>query len=202
MLWAFRQLCAPLRYLTISQGTGLFTSKLTYDFVLPGIVSVSAGALVWRFSLPLGFFASQGLVADVISLLNLLIAFFIAALAAVATFDRPGLDDSMKGEPAILRRRNSRGITVAKVLSHRQFVCYLFGFLSFASLMMLLGLYIVRMFKAELGDLIQLYSWIAAVGKPIAAVLFFFVLSQLTVTVLLGVYFLCDRLQFLDDKSV
>ncbi|MDI1295164.1 MAG: hypothetical protein PSY12_04655 [bacterium] len=202
MLWAARQLCAPLRYLMISQGTGLFTSKLTYDFVLPAIVSVSAGVLVCTLPLPLGFFASQGLIPDVISLLNLLIAFFIAALAAVATFDRPGLDEPMKGEPAILRRRNKRGVKMEKVLSHRQFVCYLFGFLSFASLMTLLGLYIVRMFKTELVDLIQLHSWIAAVGKPLAAALFFFVLSQLVVTMLLGVYFLCDRLQFLDDKSI
>jgi hypothetical protein len=202
MLWAVRQLCAPLRYLTISQGSGLFTSKLTYDFVLPAFVGVMAGAIVWKLSLPLGFFASQGLIPDVINLLNLLIAFFIAALAAVATFDRPGLDESMKGEPAILRRRNKRGVMVDKVLSHRQFVCYLFGFLSFASLMTLLGLYIIRIFKAELGELIQQYGWFATVGKPVAAALFFFILSQLTITMLLGVYFLCDRLQFLDDKSV
>jgi hypothetical protein len=38
--------------------------------------------------------------------------------------------------------------------------------------------------------------------RPVAAALFLFVLSQLTVTMLLGVYFLCDRLQFLDDTSV
>lgn len=186
----------------ISQGSGLFTSKLTYDLVLPTIVGLSAGVLVWRLSLPLGFFASQGLVPDVISLLNLLIAFFIAALAAVATFDRPGLDESMKGEPAILRRLNKHGVKVDKILSHRQFICYLFGFLSFSSLITLLTLYVVRMFKSQFIDLIQIYGWFAAVGKPVAATLFFFVLSQLITTMLLGVYFLCDRLQFLDDKSV
>lgn len=202
MLWAVRQLCAPLRYLTISQGTGLFTSKLTYDFILPGIIGVSAGVVVWHFSLPLGFFTSQGLVTDVISLLNLLIAFFIAALAAVATFHRDGLDEKMKGDPAILKRRNRHGVKVDKVLTHRQFVCYLFGFLSFASLVMLLSLYTVRIFKVELIDLIEIHKWVATVGRPVAAGLFFFVLGQLTVTMLLGVYFLCDRLQFLDDPSV
>lgn len=108
----------------------------------------------------------------------------------------------MKGEAATLRRRNSRGVIVEKVLSHRQFVCYLFGFLSFTTLAMLIGIYSVRMFESEIRLLIEMYDWLALFGKPVVAGLFFFVLSQMTVTMLLGVYFLCDRLQFLDDKSL
>lgn len=202
MFWAVKQLCSPLRYLKISQGTGLFTSKLTYDFVIPGILGAVAGFSVWYFSLSLGVFSQQGLVHDITSLLNLLIAFFIAALAAVATFDRSGLDDPMKGEPAILSRRNDNNNPVDIVLSHRQFVCYLFGFLTFTSLALLLGLYTLRVFKTEILELTLAHSWLMSVGKPLAAAAFFFVLSQITVTMLLGVYFLCDRLQFLDNKSV
>lgn len=202
MRWVVRQLCAPLRYLTITQGHGLLTSKLTYDFVLPIVVGVLAALAEWKLSVSLGFFSDKGMVTDILSLLNLLIAFFIAALAAVATFQRPGLDDAMKGEPAILRRRNKRGVRVEHVLTHRQFVCYLFGFLSFTSLMMLIGLYVLRMFRSDLAQLLEDHLKFAALLKPFAAFAFFFVLSQLTVTMLLGVYFLCDRLQFLDDKSV
>lgn len=202
MFWVVRQLCAPLRYLKIKQGYGLFKSKTTYDFVLPGMIAILSGIAVWYFSLDLGFFTQQGFVPDVMNLLNLLIAFFIAALAALATFDRPGLDEPMKGDPATLKRLNRHNEISEITLSHRQFVCYLFGFLSFISLILLMSLYTIRMLKIEIIDILLLSSWVAEWGKPIAAAAFFFILSQLTIAMLLGVYFLSDRLQFLDNKSI
>ena len=99
-----------MRYLGIAQGAGLFTSKATYDFVVPAAVSLLSTAAVWWLSLSLGLYAPDGLIPGIINLLNLLIAFFIAALAAVATFDRPGLDDKMKGEPATMKRKDSKGV--------------------------------------------------------------------------------------------
>lgn len=202
MRWAVRQLASPLRYLRIEQGRGLLHSKRTYDFVIPGLVGVLAALGSNRLSLHFRFFSGEGLAADIISLLNLLIAFFIAALAAVATFDRPGLDETMKGDPAILRRKNRRAVTVELALTHRQFVCYLFGYLSFASIGLLLVLYMLRMFEGPLRDLMQVADWIEKAAKPAFVFLFFGALAQLIVTMLLGIHFLCDRLQFLDDPTI
>lgn len=201
MIWAMRQLGAPLRYLRISQGSGLLHSKLTYDLVIPLCVSSGVTFVVMKTSAKLGVFTDSGLIPNVINLLNLLIAFFIAALAAVATFDRKGLDDNLKGEPAILRLRNSQDFVVEHALTHRQFVCYLFGYLSFASIMLLMTLYAVRMFGDDLQPVVNAGSAFPFL-KATASFVFFFLMSQMMVTMLLGIYFLCDRLQFLDDRKI
>jgi len=202
MIWAARQLFAPLRYLAISQGNGIFTSKFTYDIIIPAMISIFFGSMSWIFNLPLGFLSTEGFVADILDLLNLLTAFFIAALAAVATFDRPGLDTAMKGDPATLNRRNRYGENVETTLTHRQFICYLFGFLSHTSILLLITLYFFRAFSNEAIYLINNYSWINEFAKPILICIFFFVIGHIFVTMLLGIYFLCDRLQVLDNNSI
>lgn len=208
MNWTVRQLGAPVRYLRIAQGSGLFTSKATYDFVLPLVLAALATTAVRWFSITLGLYAADGLIPGVIDLLNLLIAFFIAALAAVATFDRPGLDDKMKGEPALMRRRDSKGVIRDCALTHRQFICYLFGYLSFSSIMLLLGLYMLRLIGTDVAAALDLTLTIGtihvdtkALFKTAAVFAFFFVFAQIVVAMLLGIYFLTDRLQFLDDPN-
>lgn len=206
MKWAVRQLCAPLRYLLIKQGHGWFSSKASYDVVLPVIFSAFATLAVWKLDVALGFFSESGFVPGIINLLNLLIAFFIAALAAVATFNRAGLDDPLKGEPATMKRRASDGVIREKILTHRQFICYLFGYLSFISIMLLLALYAIRLIgeaAAPEPDFVLAVEGIAIpvreVFRAVGSFIFFFIFGQVIVTMLLGIYFLADRFQFLDD---
>ena len=208
MKWVVRQLGAPVRYLRIAQGGGPLTSKATYDFTLPAAASLLATAAVWWFSLSLGLYAADGFIPGIINLLNLLIAFFIAALAAVATFDRPGLDDRMKGEPAIMKRRDSKGLVRGHILTHRQFICYLFGYLSFSSIMLLLLLYGFRLVGHDVASAVHLNVTVGKFAlelrpllRLIGTYLFFFLFAQIIVTMLLGIYFLTDRLQFLDDPN-
>jgi hypothetical protein len=154
-----------MRYLRITQGHGLLKSKMTYDVVIPTALAVASTAVIWRLSASLGMFADAGLVPGVISLLNLMIAFFIAALAAVATFDKPSLDEGMKGEPAILKVRTSKGIERLHKLTNRQFICYIFGYLSFASIMLIAALYMARHYTARLIQLMR-SSHMARLQQP------------------------------------
>lgn len=208
MKWAANQLCAPTRYLGIEQGSGLLSSKVTYDFVIPAAFALIATALVGYFKFGLGLFVADGFVPGILDLLNLLIAFFIAALAAVATFDRPGLDDPMKGEPALMKRKGKDGIVRDKILSHRQFICYLFGYLSFISIMLLLALYAIRLVGSDAVGLLDIdFSLgsivieLRSVARAVGSFALFFVFGQIIVTMLLGIYFLADRFQFLDDPN-
>lgn len=208
MKWALRQLAAPVRYLGISQGSGWLTSKLTYDWVIPLTFSAISTLAVSYFRFSLGLFSDTGFISGVINLLNLLIAFFIAALAAVATFDRKGLDDAMKGEPAIMRRRDSKGIVRDRILTHRQFICYLFGYLSFCSIMLLLTLYAIRLAGKEAVSALDWEMPIAHflvtssdILKVCGSLIFFLIFYQIVISMLLGIYFLADRLQFLDDPN-
>lgn len=207
-MWVVKQLGSPLRYLQIKQGSGIFTSKLTYDLIIPVFISLILTIVMWWFSLSLGLFATEGFIPSIINLLNLLIAFFIAALAAVATFDRPGLDDRLKGEPATMRRRNDKDVVRDHVLSHRQFICYLFGYLSFSSIVLLLTLYGVRLVGHETVAPINLTLslWglvfhLSILLRSVGIFVFFFFFTQIVINMLLGIYFLSDRLQFLNDPN-
>ncbi|WP_147385845.1 hypothetical protein [Oleomonas cavernae] len=202
MLWAFKQLGVPLRYLAIKQGDGIFHSKTMYDFVLPGLFSIANTTLVYLLSIKMGIFADKGLIPAIIDLLNLIIAFFIAALAAVATFERKGLDDKIKGQPATLSIMTKSGSKKDFVLTHRQFICYLFGYLSFVSLLFLILLHFVRLIGPDLAKIIPYVLFEFSVIKIIITQIFFFVLWQIVITMLLGVYFLCDRLQFLNEPDI
>lgn len=182
------------------------SSKATYDFVLPILGAFIVTVAAWFFEFSFGMFDDVGFVPGIINLLNLLIAFFIAALAAVATFDRPGLDDQMKGEPARMKRRGRSGDGVVKVLTHRQFIAYLFGYLSFISILFLLFIFIVRLIGPIVirfinentdSDIVNIILVIKIVG----CFVFFFLFFQIIITMLLGIYFLSDRLQFMNDPD-
>lgn len=202
MLWAFKQLGVPLRYLVIRQGDGWFASKATYDFLLPILLSLLTVSALYGLGIPVGFLSDKGIVVGIVSLLNLVIAFFIAALAAVATFDRKGLDDVMKGRPALLKLPTRSGEKKDYSLTNRQFVCYLFGYLSFVSLFFLISIHFVRLFGPELFSRIPDSFCLIDFLKLAIAGIFFFVLWQIVVTMFLGIYFLCDRLQFMDNADV
>jgi hypothetical protein len=203
MWWAVKQLCAPLRYLRISQGDGLFKSKLTYDLIIPLILAATSTGAIWALSASLGMFSETGLVPGILNLLNLMIAFFIAALAAVATFDKPSLDEGMKGDPAVLTLRTSKGATRLHMLTNRQFICYVFGYLSFSSIMLIAALYIGR----QIGPSLMVYAEMLSpelmgYGRLFLIFLLFLAIWNIFVTMLIGIYFLCDRLQFLDESDV
>jgi len=202
MLWAFKQLGAPMRYLRITQGGGLFQSKLTYDLVIPVMLAAASTAITWYLSASLGMFANSGLVPGIINLLNLMIAFFIAALAAVATFDKPSLDENMKGDPAYLSLRTSKGDVRLHKLTNRQFICYIFGYLSFSSIMFIVSLYIVRQVGLPVIERLHLATSVIVYLRLAVVFFVFFAIWQIFVTMLLGIYFLCDRLQFLDETDL
>ncbi len=63
-------------------------------------------------------------------LLQVLIGFFVASLAAVATFQRPGMDENMRGKAPTLQ---GKGVT------RRQYLCYMFGYLAFMSIAVYFG---------------------------------------------------------------
>ena len=120
--------------------------------------------------------------------------FFIAALAAVATFDRPQMDKPLRGEPALLSVwDNNLQKKVEKILTRRQFVCYLFGYLSFVSLILYLMILVLKAIHP---------TWIANITVDIQEITrvllsgaFWILFWNIMITAILGIYFLADRMQ-------
>lgn len=204
MIWAARQLLVPCNYLRIRHGDRPFQSKLVYDFVLPicGTVATLAGCL-W-LGIPLAIFKHHALIKNLLELLSLMIVFYVAALAAVATFERKGIDEPLHGGPAtLLVTKPDGGERVRKVLTYRQFISYLFGYLSFLSLCLFTLMVFLTAgwpkFEVKLLSY-NLDKWVLTdLADPILFFVLFMGVWQLIFTSLLGIYFLTDRIQSLND---
>lgn len=206
MLWAIRQLLVPVNYLRIRHGEGLFRSKRVYDFIFPAIFAAGTCAIFLWLQIELAIFSHDELVKRLLDLLALMIVFYMAALAAVATFERQGIDNPLKGGDAILLvRDHDGGNYVPKKLTYRHFISYLFGFLSFLSLCLYVIIIILAVgwpqFEAHF-KLHQRISWLLShVADPSIFFIVMFLVWQLIFTSLLGIYFLTDRIQTLNDPE-
>lgn len=201
-MWLLRQILAPLRYLRIRQGDGLLASKLTYDLTAPLISSGAVTVIIILFNLPFRFFGDEGLANQITPMLNILIPFFIGALAAVSSFDRAGLDEKLKGDPAILKLRHKDGIKKDVILTNRQFLSYMFGFLTFSSFLGFISILLV-----DFTGVLSVFSETASSGinfyaRAVPIFIFLYWLFHLVFTMFLGLYFLTDRLQFLDRSDI
>ncbi|SMH60494.1 hypothetical protein SAMN02982994_5529 [Azospirillum lipoferum] len=177
----------PMRYLRISH-----PEKKVYDIILP-IIFVITGLGIYN-ALPVKppLLGDNGVLKDFKDVLTLLIAFFVAALAAIATFQRPGLDEVMKGSnpPSIPVYQYSRKWW--KPLTRREFLCHLFGYLSFLSLILFVTITIVKISSPSLKQVVEPHSYILI--KNIFIALFSGGIGHLLVTTMLALYYLTDRI--------
>jgi len=114
------KLFAPLNYLRIKH-----KEKCWFDFILPISFSIAILAITNILNIKLNFMEGNGVIQLVNGILQMLAGFYIASLAAVATFSRPEMDDIMKGVAPELK---------GAPLTRRVFVTHLFGYLAFMSI--------------------------------------------------------------------
>jgi hypothetical protein len=141
----------------------------------------------------------DGLTGYAFRITSLLPGFFIAALAAVATFQREELDETMPDPSPILEVRTGEDASPVP-LSHRVFLCHLFAYLTVTSLLVILlsvSGEIIAPSTRYIVDLIYrpgielAVSWLLR-GFFLFTLLFWF--SRLIVVTLFGLYFLVERI--------
>lgn len=135
------------------------------------------------------------LVTSCSSILMILPGFYIAALAAIATFQAPTMDTALDGRAATLKS-SEHGIDRERKLTRRRFLCLLFGYLSFLSLILaLLGslpdsvhplLFFPEEMEREWGHLC----------RGVCLGLFGLFFMQLVSLTLLGLFYLSDRIHW------
>ena len=90
MLVVLKQLLSPLTYLRISH-----SSKRFFDWLLPGFFAILM-FLGYRFSaVTIPITGVDGIISAVTEFVKFSAGFYITALAAVATFNRPDMDELM-----------------------------------------------------------------------------------------------------------
>ncbi len=176
----------PLSYLRIKN----YQIKW-FSFYIP--LFSTAFFLAVYFFLPsrLNIFGNDGLIASISQLLSVLVGFYIASLAAVATFAQENLDKTIKGEKTTLKQVR-KGKIFNEELTRRRFLCLLFGYCSWISI----HLFILGTFSKLIENDIQLlikpeYHELIIIIFLSIYMFFFF---NLMITTLLGLNYLTDRI--------
>jgi hypothetical protein len=161
------------------------------NLVVPGFIALIIGLVILLSPTKVNIFGEYGIVHQANGLMQILSGFYIASLAAIATFNRPGLDEIMKGDPPRFKRN---GTLKEEELTRRRFLCLLFGYLSFAAI----ALYV-------LGATAMIAAPALAAGIPEGAArdalrfafayLFGFFSAQLLLATFLGIHYMAVRIQ-------
>lgn len=179
------QLLRPLHYTAIRD-----ESKWKIDFLLPFLFALACTGV---FSLlpkqPVVF--GTGIVALFIGLLQILPGFYLTALAAVATFNRPDMDFLMP-RPTPRVTVSVYGVTQQIELTRRRMLSMLFGYLTFISFTLYFGSVISLILAQSIKDFVSLayHAWVTR----IFIFLYAFCLGQLIFITMFGLYQLSDRM--------
>lgn len=183
------KLFSPLSYLRIKH-----EEKDWYDYKIPAAVSLIVTIVYYFHASEISLIETNGLLLQVNGLLQVLIGFYIAALAAVSTFSSSSIDEVMAGVPPTLVEK-FRGQKLTVELTRRRFVCYLFGYLALVSFM----LFCLGMISILIGK--PFHLWLLTFCSPDAILwlktvfvgVYIFILMNIITTTLLGLYFLAVR---------
>ena len=162
-----------------------------YQWVYPTVLAilVFGGYLVLRESAIT--LDEDTIIRDIVSLMGSLVGFYIASLAAVASFKREILDERLKGRPTVL-------ITVRgdcrkeEVLTRRRFLSIVFGYCASVSMVLYLGGMVLRHVELEIsGAHAELVTGAVRVS---ATAVYLWGLSSLVVVTFLGLHYLVERM--------
>lgn len=183
---SIRRLLTPLSYLRIER-----EDKVTDELIIPAVLTFISVGTLWYFSGKVPIFPDKGIISFIVNYLQIVSGFYIASLAAVATFNKESMDKPMPGIPVILPvTRKSKGRP--ETLSRRRFLCFLFGYLSLLSLVLYFSGSALILLAPQV-KLILPVEVLAAVKWSVVTV-YMFTTYNLLVTTLLGLYYMTDRI--------
>ena len=139
----------------------------------------------------------DGLLLSIVQILALLPGFFIASLAAVATFQRSEMDVQMP-DPAPTLELEIHGEKQDVPLTRRMFLSYLFSYLAITSLALVVFCIVSNLLVPSAIHLIgQLPDKIIWIQWPLILFFLFFIFywcASIIITTLHGIYFLVERM--------
>lgn len=181
-----KQLLTPFRYLRIKNKV-----KYQIDFVIPLILGLSVAGVLIALGPHAPVFGDKGYVSLITGLLQMLTGFYIAALAAVATFPSETLEQPLDGSPAILNETR-RGKKKPVSLKRRAFLCFLFGHLALLSICLYFTGGFANLISSGVSEMVsaQAAYWLRALFVALYSV----ASAHLFVVTMLGLYYLSYRI--------
>jgi hypothetical protein len=188
-----RHLLRPLSYLSIEHRL-----KWKVDWLYPFLLAILSTALVFclkQFG-PVSLYADGGIIAKILGFVQALPGFYIAALAAIATFNKTDIDKTMPA-PAPKIDIMVQGRSVAIELTRRRFLCSMFAFLTAESLLLIVLAIFASSTYIPLKAIIR-ESWQIWVSG-LFTLTYFLLFWQMIVASFWGLYYLGDRLHQPDN---
>ncbi len=173
-----KQLLSPFSYLTKFE----HGAKSWYNFWYPLLFTVLTIPFLFVF---IGQSSIPSVIRDINNFIANLPGFFIAALAAIATFGNARIDDEIGGVK--VKVLDSTGDLKPLPVSRRRFLSSMFSYLTALSMFVVVATNIALRIHFESTQLQHVVNFMGFTA-------FFFALWQLILTSLLGLYYLGERL--------
>ncbi|MCD4500238.1 hypothetical protein [Chromobacterium vaccinii] len=190
-----RHLLRPLSYLSIEH-----KQKWIVDWLYPFIFSVISTAIIFilkKYGV-ISLYADGGMIAKILGFVQGLPGFYIAALAAIATFNKTDIDKTMPA-PAPKIDIVVQGRNVVIELTRRRFLCSMFAFLTAESLIIIVLAIFAQSVYAPMKSLVSepWQIWISAAFM----FTFFLLFWQMILASFWGLFYLGDRLHQPDPNN-
>lgn len=175
------KLFTPLNYLRIKH-----PQKRLVDIVLPLVFSSLICISFYFLPKPVALLGQNGLISSLAEFLQVLAGFFIAALGAIATFPNKNIDEPTDGIPLKLNEL---------VLTRRQFLSYMFGFLAFTGFILVLLSKMALSAQSNITYLLNNVNehyvlWL----KLVFSFVYFTIFNSLLFTTLFGLHYLTEKI--------
>jgi hypothetical protein len=184
------QLRRPVQYLAIQH-----PAKKVVDWYLPIALSAIAVVIGLLSHEKLNVFGAGGIVSMILAFVQNLPGFYIAALAAIATFGRNDIDSVMPGDPPPrLQTVTNSGVPNLISLTRRRFLCLLFAFLTVECVVLTLVSVLALAAAPALSGWLQTRHWLHLAVFGVSVFVYGLMLWQLLIATLWGLYYLGDRI--------
>ena len=180
-------LVRPFAFLTIRHPSRL---PLWVTWLFPLAATGLAIAVLAAWDAPVNLFGPQGLIERLLGFVQTLAGFYIAALAAVSSFNSPHLDKTMP-HPAPTMRIKHNGVMQSVAATRRRFLTSMFAYLTAVSFVFSLGSIAVLTLAAPVR---MAYPEAAAWLRWSMASGLVFALMQLSVVTFWGLFYLGERM--------
>ncbi|MEN5129143.1 hypothetical protein [Pseudomonas alloputida] len=183
-----KQMLQPLSYLAIRH-----PQKWKVDWLFPVIISLLCTWFSVDEKWNSDIYRASGPVSLLLGFLSCLPGFYIAALAAIATFGRNDIDNILP-EPTPTVKLTTRGENILVKLTRRRFLAMLFSFLTCESIILVLLSVMLISSGAAIAS-VGVWGGLAGTFLSLAMTFFYYVLlMQMLAATFWGLYYLGFKL--------
>lgn len=192
----YRVILRPFSFLTIKHPTYIFPIIL---WVIPISLAILFSLSLYFIDKNINIWGSAGIIEKLYSFIQNLPGFYIAALAAVATFGNRSLDKIMSGTPPTLSIPFNGGWIENEPLNRRLFLTSLFSYLTTLSIIITIAGILSIILAPSIKNLIPFTILIHL--KYLAFLFFSTFIFQLFFVSLWGIAYLGEKMHISDASS-